>query len=376
MTSIASAIARHRLAAATVVVVVPVAVVATAAALSGRLQSILDSLVIMLVGGLGFTVVGSLILRSRPGLRIGRLMALIGVSLVLSLGIGTTLEMLDPFGFHWWGTDAVSAISETFGVLVLLGGVLIVAWFPDGRTTSRLGIVAQALTGIVLLYEFADLLFEAFLGESPLPFLMLLTAYAVALADLLARYQRADGIRRTQIRWVLASGAVSSTVIVAVLLFGERLDWLFAVWVGSTMLPAVAVGIAITRYRLYEIDRIISRTLTYAGVTVALFVVFVAANLVAQWALSPFTSGNALAVAGSTLLAAAAFSPMRSRLQMFVDRRFNRSRYDAERTIDAFASRLRDQLDLPTVSSALEQTALGAVEPMFTAIWLRRGISR
>ncbi|HEX6868327.1 MAG TPA: hypothetical protein VF119_05950 [Candidatus Limnocylindrales bacterium] len=378
MRSIAGALSRYRLLVLTSTVVAAAILTWVAMSVSGRPLTIghAVSIGLMLVGGLGFTLVGSLILDSKPGHRIGRLMVVMGLSLVISLGIQSSIEALDPDGVRWWGTEVIRAIAEAIGVVGLLGGVIIVAWFPDGRATSRLGSAAQTLVAIVLLSEVADVLIEGFLDETFVPFVLIVAAYAVALADLLTRYRVADGVRRTQIRWVLASGAVSALVIVIVVAFGDQLWWLYGVWIASTILPAVAVGIAITRYHLYEIDRIISRTLTYAGVTISLFALFVVANLIAQWALSPFTDGNAIAVAGSTLIAAAAFTPLRSRLQAVVDRRFNRGRYDAQRTIDSFAGRLRDELDLATLAGALQQTTRAAVEPASTAVWLRGGASR
>ena len=108
----------------------------------------------------------------------------------------------------------------------------------------------------------------------------------------------------------------------------------------------VAIGIAILRYRLYEIDRIISRTLSYAAVTATLALVFVAVVLGLQAVLEPMTGENTIAVAASTLIVAALFQPLRRRVQSIVDRRFNRARYDAQRMVDAFSERLRDEVDI------------------------------
>jgi len=334
----------------------------------------LATLGLMLVGGLGFTLVGSQILIAQPGHRIGRLMLLMGASLVVNVGVQTVMEAVDPNGIRWGAiTVLLRAAAEATGGLALVGGVLIVAWFPDGRTTSRLGMAAQAITVALLLSQFIRLLDPTFFDESALAFVLILVAYATALLDLVVRYRRSDGVRQTQIRWVLASGALSASVIIALLLFGESFEWLWPLWLISTMLPAVAVGIAITRYRLYEIDRIISRTIGYGLVTGALFVVFWAVNIGLQGLLSASTGNEPLVVAGSTLLVAALFNPLRVRVQRVVDRRFNRARYDAERTVEWFAGRLRDELDLSNLAGELERTSTEAVEPTRSAVWLRSG---
>lgn len=377
MRSIARCIAGHPFIASTVGVVSAVMVTGTVVTVSGAPNDPMDTLArlgLMLVGGLGFTLVGSQILIAQPGHRIGRLMLLMGASLVVNVGVQTVMEAVDPNGIRWGAiTVLLRAAAGATGGLVLVGGVLTVAWFPDGRTTSRLGMAAQAITVALLLSQFIRLLDPTFLDESALAFVLILVAYATALLDLVVRYRRSDGVRQTQIRWVLASGALSASVIIALLLFGEYFEWLWPVWLISTMLPAVAVGIAITRYRLYEIDRIISRTIGYGLVTGALFVVFWAVNIGLQGLLSASTGNEPLVVAGSTLLVAALFNPLRVRVQRVVDRRFNRARYDAERTVEWFAGRLRDELDLSNLAGELERTSTEAVEPTRSAVWLRSG---
>ncbi len=380
MRSIARSIAGHPFIASTVGVVSAVMVTGTVVTVSGAPNDPMDTLAtlgLMLVGGLGFTLVGSQILIAQPGHRIGRLMLLMGASLVVNVGVQTVMEAVDPNGIRWGAiTVLLRAAAEATGGLVLVGGVLTVAWFPDGRTTSRLGMAAQAITVALLLSQFIRLLDPTFLDESALAFVLIIVAYATALTDLVVRYRRSDGVRRTQIRWVLASGAVTASLIVALLAFGDRFEWLWPLWLASTILPAVAIGIAITRYRLYEIDRIISRTIGYGLVTGALFVVFWAVNIGLQGMLSASTGNEPLVVAGSTLLVAALFNPLRVRVQRAVDRRFNRARYDAERTVAGFAGRLRDQLDLPTLTGELQRTSVAAVEPATSAVWLRAGGGR
>jgi len=128
----------------------------------------------------------------------------------------------------------------------------------------------------------------------------------------------------------------------------------------------------VLRYRLYEIDRLISRTIGYALVTVALLAVFGGAILLLSALLSPLTGGNTLAVAGSTLLVAALFQPLRRRVQALVDRRFNRSRYDAQQALDAFSARLRDEVDLETLQESLLTIVEATLEPTTVSLWVRQ----
>jgi hypothetical protein len=133
----------------------------------------------------------------------------------------------------------------------------------------------------------------------------------------------------------------------------------------------VAAATAVLRYRLYEIDRIISRTIGYTIVTVTLALVFVGGVLGLQAILAQFTGGNTIAVAASTLVVAALFQPLRGRIQRVVDRRFDRTRYDATRVVDAFAARLRDEVDLDRLQAALLVTADEVVRPSGGSVWLR-----
>ena len=133
----------------------------------------------------------------------------------------------------------------------------------------------------------------------------------------------------------------------------------------------VSVGIAVTRHRLYEIDRLLSRTIGWALVTGLLVGVFGATVVGLQALLSDVTQGQTLAVAASTLIAFALFQPVRRRVQSAVDRRFDRSRYDGERTAAAFAERLRDEIDLASLESDIGTTVAAALRPTSTGVWIR-----
>jgi hypothetical protein len=199
-------------------------------------------------------------------------------------------------------------------------------------------------------------------------------------ASLVFRLRRARGTERQQLRWFAASIAF----VVAAVLCGFAIGFLLPgasesglawipVIVAFTTVP-VAVGIAVLRYHLYEIDRIISRTLAYAVLTVLLVGVYVAGFLLVQTVLASFMRGGGpVAVAASTLVVFALFQPLRRRIQAAMDRRFNRTRYDAQRTVEAFAAQLRDEVDLERLRVALVDSVEDAVRPVSATVWLRVG---
>ncbi len=201
--------------------------------------------------------------------------------------------------------------------------------------------------------------------------LVVLAACAVAaVIQQAAGYHRASGVRRQQLKWV-ASGAAVAVVcgVGGTVLNNTPEPWQVVADVlvaGVAALPA-SMGVAILRYRLYDIDRIISRTLAYAIVTGLLAGVYAAVVLLAT---EVFQFHASVAVAAATLAAAALFSPLRRRVQQVVDRRFNRARYDADQTLAAFAVRLKDAIDLDSVRDDLAGTVNRALEPAHVSVWL------
>jgi hypothetical protein len=174
-------------------------------------------------------------------------------------------------------------------------------------------------------------------------------------------------VERQQLRWVTAGAAAA----VAGLMSGAAApqDTLLAsVLYSSVLCVPVAVAVAVLRYRLWDLDRLVSRTVTYAAVTGLLVLPYLA--IVAATPRLAEGSGS-LAVAAATLAAAALFSPLRRRVQDLVDRRFNRRRYDAARTLDAFAARLRDQVDLDALHTELLGVVDQAMQPAQATLWLR-----
>jgi hypothetical protein len=186
-----------------------------------------------------------------------------------------------------------------------------------------------------------------------------------------AAWRSASGVRRAQLKWLATGSAICVASGVVIVMFGDgattgaRLAADLAT-IGIGVLP-VALGVAILRYRLYEIDRLISRTLAYALLTALLVGTFAGIVLLTTRVL-PFSSP--VAVAASTLAAAALFNPLRTRVQRLVDRRFNRARYDRDALVAAFGAKLRDAVDSETVLAELARAASSAVEPMHVSIWV------
>jgi hypothetical protein len=297
---------------------------------------------------------------------------------------------------------ALAVLSNLGGGSIILLLLVIALVFPSGRLpTGRWGRLARAaLTLVVLLAVlsvFAPTISVNIPSSSsgvtvanPLavvpgwppwtfvsassPIIYVLTV--AGAISMFLRFGRARGVERAQLRWLVWSMAFIFVGFIVGLVgdsvFVNGLGGL--VWIPAEIafpLPAIAIGVAVLRYRLYEIDRVISRTISWASVTLILGSLFVAVILVAQALLAPVTQSNELAVAGSTLLVFALFQPIRRRVQRLVDRRFNRSRYDAERTVAEFAARLRDEVDLEQLRTEILATVSATVEPSSVSLWLR-----
>ncbi len=195
-------------------------------------------------------------------------------------------------------------------------------------------------------------------------------AVAVCAGSLVARFRRAGGVERQQLRWVALAAALL-VVAAGAALVGLALDapevvtWAISAWVAG--LP-LALGAAVLRYRLYDLDRIISRTLAYGLLTLLLGGGYAAVVLGLSQLLP---NDSSLVVAGATLAVAAAFQPARRRIQQLVDRRFNRRRYDAAQTIQAFSARLRQQTDLDTLTGELLEMVEQTMQPTQVSLWLR-----
>jgi hypothetical protein len=200
---------------------------------------------------------------------------------------------------------------------------------------------------------------------------ILLVGLVVAAGSLVVRYRRARGIERQQLRWLAVAAAVAAVallVAVATAAMGGSPNLVLVAAGASVVLLPLATGAAILRYRLYDLDRIVSRTLAWGLLTLLLGLGY-AAVVLGLGRLLP--QGSSLAVAAATLAVAAAFQPARRHIQGAVDRRFNRRRHDAARIIEAFGARLRDQVDLTTLTGELLAVVDQTMQPTQASLWLR-----
>jgi hypothetical protein len=361
-----------------------------------------------LVFYVAYTGVALVLLTRQPTNLVAWLLFGIGLAFLTTTTPGLDIESLQDGtadGITWlraW-------ISSWGGVLSYVGVFLLAAVFPSGRLPAGrwgtfvlwvtivscigVGLRAVAPTFIVnpegireytLANPFAvapDAMIWTRLPSdlTTVTLVPVVVAVAAAGVSLIVRYRRATGVLRLQLRWVVAA----MTLLVGGFLFGLAssavfgdpggADWAWIpVIVAFPMVP-VAIGIAVTRYRLFEIDRLISRTIGYGLVTVALFGLFAVVNLGTQTVLAPFVRGDTVAVAISTLVVAATFSPLRARLQRLVDHRFNRTRYDHERTLATFADGLRQDLDVDRLFAHIRGSIDAAVEPRSITVWRRDG---
>jgi hypothetical protein len=189
-----------------------------------------------------------------------------------------------------------------------------------------------------------------------------------AIAALVVRFRRSRGIERQQLKWFTYAAALAPLPF----LVYEVVPGVFELLLAVTLpLVPISVGIAILRYRLYEIDRIINRTLVYGLLTAVLGLGYAAGSLVSILVVGVGSGPPSWLVAAATLAAAAVFRPARRRIQTAVDRRFNRRRYNAAMTIQAFSTRLRDEIDLDTLSTELRAVVGQTMEPTRVSLWLR-----
>jgi len=322
--------------------------------------------------------------------------ALIGVISLAASGYATYGIRIHPgaLAATEWGAWIGNWIGRVTSGFFLLAFLL----FPTGRLVSRRWRPALVLPVLVTV-GFALRAFVPgpmnFLGvvtpvgvswiprsvdDGGLGGIWLLPGSIVAFASLTLRYRRAGTTEREQIKWlVLPVVALFLAVLTTVLAFATNryadplavaIVGLFYALAGS-LLP-ICMGVAILRYRLYDIDAILNRALVYGATTATIAVTFFAGIIVLQAILRPVVSGSELAVAVSTLVSVAMVQPLRSHIQRTVDRRFYRAGYDAARTLDAFTAQLRDEVDLDAVRADLVDAVQRTVQPAHASIWLRR----
>jgi hypothetical protein len=340
----------------------------------------------------------------RPANRVGWLLAVLGPMLALVSG-AFSYRMPTPTS---WGVGFVWLTTVAAFYALALGGPILALLFPDGHLPSRRWrmpvtlVTATFATGVLLLslapgrlaeMGAADLVRLTDAGRlasfgvrllAPvadlltfLTFAGLIALVAEGIGAVVARRRRGAPVVKAQLRWFLLAAsliAVGFASIFAEVFIGSPSETPFGViflFLGFALTP-IAIAIAILRHRLYDIDVIIRRTLVYGTLTVSLGGAYVASVLMLQAALGRFTQADGLAIAVSTLAVASFFQPVRRRIQRSVDRRFFRSRYDAQRTTEAFAARLRAEVDLVRLTDELGAVAAEALQPASVSVWLRR----
>src|SRR3954447_1827146 len=346
--------------------------------------------------GVSFAIIGGLIASRRADNRIGWVYLVIALSQSVDFfaGLASYYGLIlspDPLPLagvlNWialWAWAPGFVMLATFAILL----------FPDGRLVSRRWrAVAWLAVGILVLlmvpiavasWPLRDLgALRSFDGDlSPamavarqlqtVGILLIPLAALLSVLSMVIRFRRSTGRERAQLKWFTWAALVEIVYVVSTG-FVTTSPWVglvAAILIGS-LLP-IATGIAILRYRLYEIDRIISRTLSYAIVTGLLGAVFVAVILVLQTALAGAVGQGGIPVAVSTLAVFALFQPVLRRVRRTVDRRFDRARYDADHTAAQFGERLRWETHMDRVTSDLRDTVEHAVAPASLAIWLRQ----
>jgi hypothetical protein len=355
--------------------------------------------VVALVIGVPCTAIGFLVARRQPRNPLGWLFLVIAIFLFVPTVGGDYAYLNYELGHRLPFAAAGLAVDGLWSEGLALF-VVVILLFPDGRLPSRFWRWALAVWCAV----FAVLLVGLAVGtgsalaahpvrvdgtgglttvDNPTGWsavsdhgsLLVLLALSVAfIGRQVLSWRRSSGERRQQLKWLASGAAVSIASLVLAAIFASSsgsdptaVQWIDNVaWFGLAALP-VSIGVAILRYRLYDIDRIISRTLAYALVTGLLIGVFAGLVLLTTDVLS---LSSPVAVAASTLAAAALFNPLRQRVQRVVDRRFNRTRYNADRTVAAFAVRLKDAVDVTAVRDDLTTVVQQTLEPAHVSLWI------
>lgn len=348
-----------------------------------------------LVEALIFSVVmaalGSIILVPRPRQTIGVVLLIAGVASATQFGAGEYAVLAIERGWPaaasaaWWATWLRAPMFVfSFGLLFLL--------YPSGQLMGRWGRSLAVVATAGALAEAARLAFSAgpledFANianpfgleslQTVLPTLQVVNlvgtvgAFVGGIGTLAVRYRQSLGIERLQIKWVLYAAGTAFVVLAALnLALPAQMEGVLGhfVWTLAPLSIPATMALAVVRYRLYEIDRIISRTVSYGLVSALLIGVYLGAVFILGTL--PALEGD-LAVAGSTLLAAALFNPLRRRIQIAVERRFNRSRFDREQTMEAMSRRLLLELDLADLGRDLEQVARQTMQPQTVSVWVR-----
>jgi hypothetical protein len=384
--SVGSTAVLNRVRVVAVVLAIGVVLVVAAAAMSG------DVGLVVIIGGP--VAVGAVICWKRPDERVGWLLVVAGLLLGVSEITFGSVEVVNTsvppppvavFG-AWLNEWAwIPMLALLFVVLPML--------LPDGRPVSpAFGRLLRLIVAVMAAWT-VTAMFSAQLADEPAPSLpgvanpvgwlplddvenpptagylqaTFVLSIVVATVSLVLRYRRSKGRERIQLRWI-ACGAIATIVgfvaVTAAPLPQSTINWLHAVVI--PLMP-LSIGVAVLRHNLHDIDRLISRTFAYAAVTALLVATYVVLAVVVPMVVD--VRGD-LAVAASTVVVAALFNPLRRRVQHLVDRRFNRAHYDATRTVEEFAERLRNQFDAGALIDDLETVVMATMQPTAVSLWL------
>ncbi len=334
-----------------------------------------------------WVLVGALIVALRPDNAVGWLFGSAGVIWVTGLATsaavatfdGPALTLVSWYGAWFWVAGFVLMVASLF--LIPTGRSTSPAWRRVLWTFSVAGAVAVVLAGLQETVQTAK---SAPVVDNPIGIaglggvseklvpLLVLCGVIAATASMVARYRRGSADERERLKLVVVSAVVTVIfALVAAAFDGRALASIC--WILAFSAIPVGCAIAILRHQLFDVDRVISRTLVYGALTLMLGAAYVSLVLVGQALSSSFAGGSNLAIAASTLVVAALFLPVRSRVQRFVDRRFYRRRYDAQRTLEVFGARLREQVELAALERDLQTVVTETMQPTHASVWLRDG---
>lgn len=344
--------------------------------------------VVELAAFLAFVLLGALLVLRRPHHPIGWLLAALGLSVLLQQGAQAYALRSVASSTELPGWRTASWVSEWMIDVPLVLFVELLLLFPTGRPAARadrvlahlVGIGGVALTAIRAIVTWPQRGATLVVGEAAVPDVLavggtaLIVCLPAAVALAIVRFRRAAFVERQQLKWLLVAAvgllAAAATSLVAAAL-DVRSSLIDAAGIVSIAGIAAAMALAILHYGLYDIDRILSRTVSYGVLTVLLAAVYTLGVVAIGRMLDPIAPDSNLAVAGSTLLVAAAFNPLRVGIRRAVARRFNRSRYQAELVAAEFRSRLRGEVRLDELRHDLVTTVVSTVQPATVSVWMR-----
>ena len=356
---------------------------------------------LFLIAMFTFPLTGSLVASRHPSNAVGWVLLAIGAV----WGVGFCLDLYVAYGVvvdpgSLPRPDIALAITESGWVPAIgLIGIYLVLLFPDGHLPSPRWRPFAWAVGVLMVLAAISITFSPGkftdsgypnvvnpLGIEPLKsvlsflqisIVVIPIAILVSAIGLVMKFRRSRGQQRVQMKWFAAAAGVDATFyMISIPLTFNRpstgwVEWTQDIALFSFVLIPIATGIAILKYRLYEIDRIINRAVVYTALTAVLGAIYLGIVVGLEAVLTPVTKSSDLAVAASTLAVAGLFGPVRRRIQTFIDRRFYRRRFDAGKTVESFSAHLRDEIDLKELSTDLIGVVRETMQPAHVSLWLR-----